>query len=151
MSAIDPQLSIADTAQAKDSLMARVRRDLAIHHLQAAATFAVKAHEIEDNNSGAPLGSFFELIIWHASSSIIMSVAALEANANEILKDIIDDSTKSERVRLQCEDLYEARDADILDRYRGIALILDHKLDKGTSEWENAKLLAKFRNALVHL
>jgi hypothetical protein len=149
MSEINQQLyaAVAEVVTVSDHLDASVRRNLSIHHLQAAVTFALKTREIEERNNGTPFGSFFEKIMWYVSSSISMSVAALEANANEILKDIIDDVTNPKRMRLQCQDLW---DTATLEKYRKVGLILDHKFDKGASVWQNARLLTQFRNALVH-
>jgi hypothetical protein len=66
-----------------------VKVQFASHHLQAAAMYAREVHRIEVEHTGEPYGSFFDEIIRYASSVIIMSLAALEANINEHIDGII--------------------------------------------------------------
>ena len=64
-----------------------VRTNFALQHLLGAARFARRAWEVEQANAGQPFGPFFEELIHLATAAIILSVASLEAFANELFAD----------------------------------------------------------------
>jgi hypothetical protein len=84
-----------------------VKVGFAFHHLQAAAMYALEVHRIENQHAGQPRGDFFNEIIWQASTSIIMSLAALEGNINEIIDDVAE--THGGRIGAQCRALVNER------------------------------------------
>ena len=61
-----------------------VTSNFALQHLLAACLFAKNCKEIERENEGKPLGSFFEDIRSYASGAILSSVAGLEAYINKL-------------------------------------------------------------------
>jgi hypothetical protein len=124
-----------------------VKVGFAFHHLQAAATYAREVHRIENEHVGDALGNFFDQIVWQASSAIIMSLAALEGNINEIIDDTAEQN--SGRIAYQCRDLLRERES-VLEKYVKLAVILDRDFDKGAHQWQHVKLLKDFRNILVH-
>jgi hypothetical protein len=137
------------TLQAKLSL----RSNFSFSHLQAAVRAASDAYEIEQNNPNAELNSRFDEMMRLVPVSIIMSAAALEANANETIQNILDGSsrltvTKGSRALLK--ELLDSRTGGIADKYNKLALLCDKELDKGHVSWHDANLLEKFRNAFMH-
>ena len=63
------------------------RANLSVWHILAAAEFARKAGEIENTNAGKPFGDLYQEIASNVMASVFFSVAALEANINELFKD----------------------------------------------------------------
>jgi hypothetical protein len=84
--------------------------------------------------------------------SIIMASAALEANVNETIKDFPDDHTKSLTIgrKYLLKDLENDRSGNSVQKYRQLAWLFDKEPDTSTTTWDNAKLLVKFRNSLMH-
>jgi hypothetical protein len=88
--------------------------------------------------------------------SIVMAGAALEANANEIVQDILDatgkaaglEITKGQRQLLR--DWKEDRSGNSLANYRGLAHLLDKDPQTGDAVWEPARHLVEFRNLFMH-
>jgi nucleoside diphosphate kinase len=62
----------------------KVRMNFSLYHMMAADRFAAKAGEIERQYQGQPYGPFFDEIVVHVSSSIIMAVASLESFINAV-------------------------------------------------------------------
>ncbi len=101
----------------------------------------------------AEFGPWFEDMLMLVPVSVVMAGAALEANANEIVQDILDGSTGlsvTEGRRLLLTDLKEDRSGSSMDKYRRLALLFDKVPSKGEAAWQDAELLVKFRNALMH-
>ena len=85
--------------------------------------------------------------------SVVMAAAALEANANELIQDIVDGSVHSPLPASRKEllkDLKDDHSGNAWDRYRRFALVMDKEPDKGTEPWRNARLLVRFRNEFMH-
>jgi hypothetical protein len=86
--------------------------------------------------------------------AICMSGAALEANANELILDVLDEAARtaslSEARKVLLQRLLEDRSGNALSRYNPLALILDKVPDKGTPIWGDAALLIKIRNYFMH-
>jgi hypothetical protein len=126
------------------------RTNLAVQHIFAAAYSARRAGEIERVNVGKLFGDFYEEILWNVSASVLFSVAALEADANEIFID-------AERLLPELDvefaneiwKLIEMR--SILDKYE-MALFLKTKrrFNKGDTIYQDTDALIRLRNALVH-
>jgi hypothetical protein len=105
---------------------------------------------IEKANSGQPFGEFFEEIIGHCIACTLSSAATLEAYANELFADsatIFPDLKPM--VASQMWDL--AEDQSILRKF-DVILTLRHKepFDQGKQPYQNAALLIRLRNTLVH-
>jgi hypothetical protein len=128
------------------------RSNFAVSHLLAAHRAACEAHEIELANASADHGPWFDEMMRLVPVSVVMAGAALEANANELIQDIIEGSilsaTKSRKLLLQ--DLKEDRSGSAIGKYRQLALLLDNEPDIGNTYWNNAKLLVNFRNYFMH-
>ena len=124
--------------------------NFASQHMGTAIKFAKQAEKIENENHTEEKSNFFDEMRTYVSSTIIMSVCALEANINEhflsndgILKDYKpDDRGKI----LEIIDSYK-----ISEKYQ-MGLILNKKplliFDK--EPFESFQYLIKFRNSLVH-
>jgi hypothetical protein len=67
-----------------------LRSSFAVQHLRAAAQAARKAYEIEQANLTAEHGPWFDEMMLFVPVSVVMAGAALEANANELIQDILD-------------------------------------------------------------
>jgi hypothetical protein len=131
----------------------RLKTGFALTHLQVAAQSARLACTIEQENVGQPFGPWFDGMMRSVPVAIVMAGAALEANANELLQDILDGHTRldvtSSRRKLLL-DLKEDYSGNAPVKYRRLALLMDKDCDTGTEPWHNAKLLAKFRNEFMH-
>lgn len=129
---------------------ARVRANLALHHLFAACRFSARVGQIESDNVGQPLGSFWDEILQNSLGVATLTVAALESYANEmyfegaILKPGINPSA--------VEELAEIVDKETILRKFAIALSVSagKRLDNGNALTQNAAALIRLRNAVVH-
>ena len=129
------------------------RSNFAIHHLRAAKRAAQSANEIEQKNATSEHGPWFDDMLMLVPVAVVMSGAALEANANEIIQDILDGSTSlpvTESRRQLLLDLKKDRSGNSTDKYRQLALLFEKIPTKGATCWQDAVLLAKFRNELIH-
>jgi hypothetical protein len=92
------------------------------------------------------------MMLW-VPVSVVMAGAALEAGANEVIQDILDGSTRlslpnSRRVLLS--ELKKNQSGNATGRYRQVALLFEKVRDRGSSPWQNADLLVRFRNSFMH-
>jgi hypothetical protein len=82
-----------------------------------------------------------------------MAGAALEAGANEVIQNILDDQTglsvTDSRNKL-LKDLKNDRSRNATARYRQVALLFDKVPDEGSTPWQDAVLLVNFRNHFMH-
>lgn len=128
-----------------------VRSNLSAWHIIAAAQFARNAGELESSYAGKPFDDFYQDIASCVMASIFFSVAALEAGINELFTDAsITIAEQTESLTREIWTQYEAK-TSVLDKYN-LALMLknNEKLDKGNAGFQNAELLIRLRNALVH-
>jgi hypothetical protein len=128
----------------------KVRMNFSLHHMMAASRFAAKAGEIEDQHRGKPYGPFFDEIVVHVSSTIIMAAASLECFINEVfLMPDIYFSELDKGFREEMWELIEARRP--LEKFQ-LATVLKKKprMDKGGAVYQNADTLIRMRNALLH-
>ena len=135
------------------SAMLSTRANFAIHHLRAAKRAAQSAYEVEQNNTTSEHGPWFDDMLMLVPVSVVMSGTALEANANEIIQDILDGSTGlsiTEGRRLLLIDLKKDRSGNSIEKYRQLALLFDKVPSTGGIAWQDAELLVRFRNALMH-
>lgn len=132
-----------------------LRSNFAIHHLRSAAEAARDAHAVEQENPGAPHGSWFDEMIRLVPVSIVMAGAALEACANEIVQDILDSNKLGNQPIRNCQqkllrDVKEDRAGNSTDKYRKLALIFDKEPVTGNAIWNDAGNLVAFRNYFMH-
>jgi hypothetical protein len=131
----------------------RLKTGFAITHLRAAAQAARDAYKVEQDNAKAEFGPWFEEMMRLVPVSVVMAGAALEANANELIQDILDGSVHSPPTASRKEllkDLKDDHSGNAWCRYRRLALLMDKKPNTGTAPWHNAMLLVKFRNEFMH-
>ena len=134
-----------DTFTGKLSL----RSNYAMIHYRAAAQAARVTHAVEQANDTSKHGAWFDEVMMHVPVAVIMAAAALEANANEIIQDNLDQLPSSPRREL-LKDLISERSGSAMEKYRRLALLLDELPDQGSAVWQNADLLIRFRNFFVH-
>ena len=130
-----------------------VRSNFATNHLRAAVRAARGAHDVEQANDTAIFGPWFNDMMMLVPVAVVMAASALESNANEILKDILDGMAKApptNSLRYLLIDLSNDRSGNAVDKYRRLALLLGKVPSTGNQTWENAKLLVNFRNSLMH-
>lgn len=131
----------------------RLKTGFAPSHLKIATKSARIAYDIEQANSGAEFGPWFDGILEVVPVSIVMAAAALEANANELLQDMIDGHAEILLTRSRARLLKELKDdrfGNAMIKYRRLALLLDKEPDEGTPAWQSARLLVRFRNEFMH-
>ena len=142
------ELSVVSSVSA--SITLRQRSNFAVQHLLAAARFSRKVGQIERENMGAPLGSFFDEIISYVSATVLSSVAALEANINEYFADP-EANFPQHNLRLFNKTWELIEQKPILDKYQW-ALVLKGvaELNKGELVFQDADNVIRLRNLLVH-
>lgn len=129
------------------------RYNFAVQHLVAAARFARLCFQVEAINSGKPFGPFHDEIRSYATAAVFSSVAALEANINEVFADAQDGSisfgTVNSKLVNEIWELIETK--QILEKYQ-FALLIQGKdrMSKGEKAYHYANTLITARNALVH-
>lgn len=135
------------------SATASTRNDLSTRMLLAARRAALRVREVEEANSRADFGSWFDGIFDDVPTAVVMAAAALEAAINETLTDYRDDPAKfgltRERATLLGQSLSE-RSGNTREKCRQIALILDRAADAGRAEWMELGRLLGLRNRLMH-
>jgi hypothetical protein len=85
--------------------------------------------------------------------SVVMSGAALEANANEVIQDILAGTTSlypTEDHKIKLERLKEDRSGNAIKRYRQLANLFERNPSEKESPWQSAERLVMFRNAFMH-
>lgn len=124
--------------------------NFATQHMKSACRFAKKAESLENENQGQEYGPFFDEIRTFVSSTVIMSVCALEANVNEhfmqkngILKSFGD---------LQKNSIFrKIEKLRILDKYQlGFVLNNMPELKFNAEPFESLQYLVTLRNYMVH-
>jgi hypothetical protein len=137
-----PALKVSGTAK---SHMA-----FAVHHLMAAARFSRQCHKIEADHQGQTIDYFFNEIITCCSATIILSVASIEANINEIFFDSANFPEHTEQVvRKKFQEIDKGQ---ILEKYQeALRMRKVKEFEKGKDlEYQHAQVLINLRNALVH-
>ena len=132
-----------------------LRTNFAMTHLRAAANAARSAYDVETKNATADFGPWFDDMLLWVPVSIVMGGAALEATANELIQDLLDDSFSStfsltKGCKCLLADLKKDRSGNAVRKYRQLALLLDKEPDIGSVTWQNAVLLVDFRNSFMH-
>jgi hypothetical protein len=69
---------------------ASVRSNFALHHMHSAVKAAMRAREIEITHSEEGHGPWYDEMLHTVPVAIIMAAAALEAQINEAVQDILD-------------------------------------------------------------
>jgi hypothetical protein len=138
----------------EDRLEVRQRFNFAIHLLRAAHQAAREAYDVENAHKNAEHGPWFDHMMRLVPTAVVMAAAALEANANELIQDLIDqiaDESES-KCKLLLEDLKGERSGDAIDRHKRLAslLLLDREPATGNSAWENAGFLVELRDSFMH-
>ena len=83
--------------------------------------------------------------------SLVMAGAALEANANEALQNILyKPASLSKAGQTLLSDLKKERYGNAVEKFRRLALLMDKVPNVGTSPWQSADLLVRFRNEFMH-
>jgi hypothetical protein len=101
----------------------------------------------------AAFGSWFDDMMRLVPVSIVMSGAALEANANELIQGILDGFTSlpvTRGCKLLLKDIKKDRSGSAMDKYRQVTLLLNRVPATGNAGWQDAKLLVNFRNIFLH-
>jgi hypothetical protein len=131
-----------------------VRADFAQHHLRAAARAARRTYEIEAAGDAKVLGSGFDEIMTLVPTAISMAGAAIEANSNELIQDVLDGKVRTsimtDAKKALLEELLEDRSGNALTRYRALSLLREIVPDEKNVAWGEAALLVSFRNFFMH-
>ena len=132
------------------------------YHIMAAAFFARESGKLESENESKDSISS-EIQSQHrayVTGCIFSTVSSLEAQINEVFTDAADDKRESiymlgDKIRLLGEmwklDVPRTASYPILRKYEiALALAEKGKLDRGASVYQNADLLIRLRNKLIH-
>jgi hypothetical protein len=132
--------------------VAQFKTQFAFNHLQVAVKAAVEAHHFEPQDLGQQIGPWFEGVLQTVPVAIVMSAAALEANANEIIDDFLEGRANLERAVDQnaLRKLKEDRKGNFVGRHRDLAKTLGKVRDCRKDVWADACLLTEFRNLFMH-
>ena len=136
----------------------RLKANLARLHLQSANRFARQCEEIAVAESALdwPQPRWDESRSL-ASAAVVLSVAALEATANEFFLEAVDGNTLAmqrigERSRRILATMWDVIDEhSILHKYEiALAICERPEFQRGEGPYQHAAALIKLRNALVH-
>lgn len=122
----------------------------AVQHLMAASRSSRQCREIQDANRGLPFGPFFDDQIACVSSTVMLSVASIEANINEHIEDadILFPELSAGARRTFCDLVSQL---PILEKYECVLAIKElPSFDRGASPYQDVDLLIAIRNELVH-
>jgi hypothetical protein len=123
------------------SVSLKVRHNLAVNHLMAAALFARNARAVEQQHRGEPYGPYFEEIRWQVVACVMMAVAAVEAHFNERMKDLSVDNDFLKLIERK----------GLIERHDYFLWFTDRpRLDNGAAPTQPFADLVELRNALVH-
>ncbi|MBW4636702.1 MAG: hypothetical protein KME05_00415 [Gloeocapsa sp. UFS-A4-WI-NPMV-4B04] len=149
------EVSVTGNGRAQPATLnaeARVTSNFALQHLTAAVLFTEKCAEIERDNEGKEFGAFFEDIRSYASGAIMSSVAGLEAYINE--EYLPHDSPIRKAIPNFEEEFYKQYGIErkpTLCKYQlALKLLGMQKLNKGSTEYKDAKNLIALRDTLMH-
>lgn len=130
-----------------------IRRNLSVQMLTAARKAARRVFDAEEANKQAELGAWFDDILIDVPIAVVMSAASIEACANEMIKNLLDDpeghDLSEARVQL-LTDVVERRAGNPKEKFEQVALILDHHLDTGVHQWDDLRLLQSLRSIFMH-
>ena len=125
-------------------------------HLWGAQHFTRLAREIEDQHTGNKAVFKIDLRAY-VTNAVLSAVAFLEASINEVYDDVADkhpgyvDPLSPETKRLLAGLWDRVALWPILDKYRAALLCSGvDTFDKGQQPYQDAKLLIKLRNQLIH-
>jgi len=94
-----------------------LRSNFATNHLRAAVRAARGAYDAEQANDTAGHGQWFDDMLMLVPVAVVMAASALESNANEILKDVLDGKVPLTNCqRLLLTDLFNDRSGNALDK-----------------------------------
>jgi hypothetical protein len=131
----------------------KTRSNFATQHLRSAIQDALGAHAVEQANDTSNCGPWFDDLMMHVPTSVIMSAAALEANSNEIIQDLIDrlSNNHSAATTLQgLTQLREDRSGWAMGKYEKLAGLLNKTANTSSPIWLDAVNLFRFRNSFMH-
>lgn len=115
-----------------------------------AARFTRQACQVEQANAGKPFGSFFDELIHLATGAVTLSVASLEAFANELFAD------GTQRFPSLSKEILDAvwvlaEQRPFMEKYDlALTLYAVSPFDKGLLVYQNVDTLVHLRNALIH-
>ena len=128
----------------------RSRMSFAIQHMLAAARFSRQCAGVERAHIGKNIDYFFDEIMHSCNAAVLLAVASLEANINEVFFD------KDLHFLEQSPDLLKemwrllARKS-ILEKYQAVMVLKGvEKLDQSKPPYQDVEALIQARNALVH-
>ncbi|HMV13037.1 MAG TPA: hypothetical protein PKD88_00465 [Nitrosomonas sp.] len=128
----------------------KYRTGLALHHLLAAGRSAARVKTIEDANRDQPYGPFWDEILQNSIVVATLTVASLEAYANDLWFEntFLKDKLSNEACQ-KISELVEKN--DILGKFDLVlAISTGKKLNYGIEPVQSVNVLNALRNALVH-
>lgn len=148
MTIVNAEATVGVTSVA--TVSAKLRVNLALHHLISACRYSNRIKCIEIENKGQPFGDFWEEVLQHSLAVCTLTVASLEGFVNEvyfeggILKSTVNDSAS-----IELSEILERE--SILRKYSvALSLVSGKRLDMGEAITQNISALIKLRNAIVH-
>ena len=127
-----------------------LRVNLAIPHLMSAAACSRKTRELEISHSGEPFGLFWEEILAQATAAILISVASLEAYANELFIDHekLLPELRTDEIPELWKSYERKRPLEKLEYALGVKQ--GQPFDCGAKPYQDVAALIELRNGLVH-
>lgn len=128
----------------------RQKSAFAVQHMIAAARFSRQCGQVQTENLGKEFGPFFDEQISCVSATVMLCVAALEANINEHLSvgerlfPHVNESARNEFIEL-------LEPVAILDKYqKSLSFKGIEVFDRGGEPFQSVDTLIALRNELVH-
>jgi len=152
-----PKLTGVGAATSVGAATVTLRAYYSSYHLWAAKHFAQLADGIEAAHSGGPRFDIEHRTL--ITSSVLSSVAFLDAAVNELFQDAADGhesyiaplSSAAREALAAFWEIAEERRLATLDKYQmGLVVTGHRRMEKGKQPFQDAALLVRVRNELVH-
>ncbi len=147
---VDQTALVGSLPALSGALTAKQRSNLSLHSLLCACRLSEQIGRVERENTEQPFGEFWEEILQCSIGVAMLSVAALESSANEYLADEVLETASLPPFANKV--LYKALDREsVLSKFDFLLQLRSGKgLERGSNVVQNAELLIKVRNAVVH-
>ena len=128
----------------------RQKSAFAVQHLLAAARFSRRCGEVQEQNFGEQLASFYDEQISYVSATIMLCVASIEANINELLSNP-ETLFPELNTNAQSEICSLLSSLSIIDKYQRVLLAKGiDTFEKGAQPLQDIEVLISLRNEFVH-
>lgn len=139
--------AITESITVECNVIGKSRTNLAKRYFLSAQQFRDKCREVETAHLGQPFDNFYMEIETLVIATIFFSVAALDANVNELFHDT--EQLYKHIGSTECQEKYDKTRGGFLEIYKALAKLHTKNIPNNTV-FNNAISLQELRNALIH-